>query len=290
MKNICLFAGFNPHGKIQPSVTYLLRELSQIADIYYMADCTTDETEWTKIAPFVKQKHSYRHEKYDFGSWQELINKLGYDKLQEYDRLILCNDSVFGPLFNLQSIFDTMEEKNVDFWGITKNTFLEKEHIQSYFVVLKKHVFESQVFRNFFKNVKKEQTKYDVVLNYELNLTKLLQQAGFSYDVLIDNAKINCFITKQQFFNPLDPCLYWKQILKLGSPFLKKALFVPNNLPYKESLSGWDRFISSYSGYDIALIKDFIAMHKNFTIFSKEKRNNQRIIKFLGIPVFRYKK
>lgn len=27
MKNICLFAGFNPHGKIQPSVTYLLREL-----------------------------------------------------------------------------------------------------------------------------------------------------------------------------------------------------------------------------------------------------------------------
>ena len=98
MKRICLFAGFNINGIIEDYVLYYLQELSKISDIYYLADNKIMPKEFEKITPYVKGAYGYKHGKYDFGSWQELINKISWEKIAEYDELILTNDSVFGPI------------------------------------------------------------------------------------------------------------------------------------------------------------------------------------------------
>lgn len=77
MKRICLFAGYDAQDKIQDCVLYYLKELSTVSDVYYMADNNIDENEKIKLMPYVKSAHGYKHGKYDFGSWQELINNIG---------------------------------------------------------------------------------------------------------------------------------------------------------------------------------------------------------------------
>ena len=102
VKRICLFAGYNADEIIEDYVVYLIEKLSLVSDVYYLAENNLPDEEKSKITPYVKAAYGFKHEKYDFGSWQELINILGWEKLAEYDELILTNDSIIGPVYNIQ--------------------------------------------------------------------------------------------------------------------------------------------------------------------------------------------
>ena len=55
---------------------------------------------------------------YDFMSYQKGLESFHY---QDYDEVLFCNDSVYGPLSPLGTLFDTMSQNTCDFWGITDN-------------------------------------------------------------------------------------------------------------------------------------------------------------------------
>ena len=143
MKRICLFAGYHPHGEMAEYVVYYIKALASLADVYYMADCAMQPGELEKLAPYVKGAWAVRHEKYDFGSWQELVHKIGWETLAEYDECIFCNDSGFAPLFPLEPIFSAAEkDASLDAWGL--NSF-ESDYFGSFFFVLKKTAVLSDI-------------------------------------------------------------------------------------------------------------------------------------------------
>lgn len=47
---------------------------------------------------------------YDFGSWACAIVEMK-NCIKEYKKLILANDSVYGPLFDLDEFFSSMNKK-----------------------------------------------------------------------------------------------------------------------------------------------------------------------------------
>ena len=51
MRRICLFAGYDKDDKIQDYVVYMIKELSKISDVYYMANGKIGPEEMVKIAP-----------------------------------------------------------------------------------------------------------------------------------------------------------------------------------------------------------------------------------------------
>ena len=62
---------------------------------------------------------------HDPNSLQELlinstlsIYKIGWNKLNQYDELILANDSCFAPMFPLKDIFKKADKSNCDFWHL----------------------------------------------------------------------------------------------------------------------------------------------------------------------------
>ena len=98
---------------------------------------------------------------------------------ENYDELAFVNDSCYGPLYPLKPIIEQVGE--CDFWGMTRN--LEwREHIQSFFIVFKKQVFTSEIFKNFMASIKDEEKKLDVVTKYEIGLSRLLLENGFNFD------------------------------------------------------------------------------------------------------------
>ena len=171
MKRLCLFAGYDKRGIIHDYVIYYIKELFALSDVYYMADNEISDEEKSKIMPYVKGAYGFHHKKYDFGSWQELIKIIGWEKILEYDEIILANDSCFGPLYNIKPVLEYAGQNNCDFWGIQTGT-IEHIHLQTYFIVLKKQVAASKVFKDFFESVKEHKDKHENIVYNKRICTK----------------------------------------------------------------------------------------------------------------------
>ena len=165
---------------------------------------------------------------FDFGAWKDALIKYGFENLEKYDQVILLNNSFYGPYYEMNSIFEEMQSKKVDFWGMTvfpyssDGSYLQKdkipEHIQSYFQVFNRNVFTSKAFKNFWLNVQYENTLIDVIAKYESELTSILKKQGYEYSVFLDETK---YISKYL----LDYSILYTNpysLIILGLPFLKK--------------------------------------------------------------------
>ncbi len=184
-RRICLFAGFDKKNIIQDYVVYLARKLSKFSDVYYFADGQISDKELQKLTPYTKYAASAPHKGYDFGSWQILINHIGWQTLMTYDEMIICNDSIYGPMSNIGDIFDYMELRDYDFWGLTEN-YHSNYHLDSYFMVFKNDILKHPKFHEFWNNIIPNTSKSKT---YESILTPFLTELGFSGNSYIKNYK-----------------------------------------------------------------------------------------------------
>lgn len=242
-KRLCLFAGFDAQGEIADYVVYYLRALAQVSDVYYWGDFETSATEKAKIEPYCKAIHCHAHGKYDFGSWQELIDQIGRAEIEKYDEVILANDSCYGPLFNLSDLFQEMDQKNNDFWGLSL-AYNRHIHLQSYFIVLKQSVIKSDVFYNFFQQVQPEQNYDDVCLNYEDRFTYTLSKAGFRFSSFIKYSDLA--------HHPYQDIV--AAIEKHHFPFLKVKFFL-GGIRDQAGVPDWRQVITKNTDYPIELIE-----------------------------------
>lgn len=255
VKRICLFAGYNSDEIIEDYVVYLIEKLSLISDVYYLSDNNLPDNEKSKIAPYVKAAYGFKHEKYDFGSWQELINILGWEKLEEYDELILTNDSIMGPLYNIQILIDkTVLDEEWQACGINYAYDYHSWHLSSYFLILKKEVFTSYMFKEYIKSIKKEKSVENVIENYEIGLSRLLIQSGYNVKSIVDFKK-NIYIS-------------WRKFLIKGSPFIKKKVF-SYELFFLSRAFGWSFFLKKYTNFNINLIKKHIKYFYKNTSYAR---------------------
>jgi len=258
MKRVAVFAHYDVHNIIQDYVVYYIKELQKVAEkIIFVSDCELSEAELSKISPYVVQSIAYHHGEYDFGSY-----KRGYQWAKENglfddcEEFILANDSCYAPLFPFSEMFSKMSIKELDFWGVTANSqgfeIVDgkpianfQDHIQSYFIVFKPQVFKSDVFDNFIASIKKEKTKEEVIVYYEVGLSKLLVENGFKYDVY-------CELSKRLICSHV--LAYKKLIANNKSPFLKRNIILFKVLDIA-CPTFTKNLIKKYTQYDYTFIK-----------------------------------
>ncbi|RWR07266.1 glycosyltransferase [Paenirhodobacter populi] len=187
-KRIAIFASYSGDGFLPPQVLpYLagLKPLTQAIIVVCDNDLAPGERE--KLAPYATHVITGRHGEYDFGSYKRGTAWARDNGLLETaDDLILCNDSCFGPVGSFAPMFEKMEARGLDFWGATDSREFTY-HLQSYWVVLSRKVFLSSAFTSFLESVKKQENVQQVILNYELGLTKTLIEAGFKAGAMVEN-------------------------------------------------------------------------------------------------------
>ncbi|WP_392375513.1 rhamnan synthesis F family protein, partial [Streptococcus suis] len=94
------------------------------------------------------------------------------------------------------------------------------EHLQSYFMVFKKRILQSQVFVGFWSSVSELTDIQDVIKLYESQLTKILLSEGYSYKCVLDTSI--CCKTLENSNITLE---YPEVILKNNVPFIKIKSF-----------------------------------------------------------------
>ena len=212
-----LFAGYDKDNIVADSLVYYVKTLSKYGDVIVCMDNDLPQTEIQKLKPFTIHTIAQRHGEYDFGSYKRAYQYARDKKiLKKYKNVYLVNDSVFGPLFDIKSIFDKIKEKNFDACGIVVAKHETHSYMESWFVELDKKIFLSEWFDEFISSVEKQPTKISVTIKYEHGLTNIISKNGCSW------GGIFTVYGRKTYNNP-------KSLFIDGNPFVKKMSFTRHN-------------------------------------------------------------
>lgn len=256
------FAHFDVNNLIQDYVVYYLKELSKIANnIIFVSDSDIDEKQLEKISDIVTHSIVGRHGEYDFGSYKKgYLYLCDTNGLNNTDYLIFANDSCYAPITSFEKMFESMDEKKLDFWGITANKdsyWGNILHVQSYFLTFSSDVFLSDTFKNFINNICHQNSKKDVVTKYECGLTHILENAGFKWGVYCERSKLVwCSLVLK----------YKDLISKENCPVLKRGL-VLNRIKQVYDKKGLKVFIQQNTNYQYSLIENDYDMNSTKASF-----------------------
>ena len=216
-KDLCLFVSHNYEFQIKPSVRFHIESLIN-EGVEVILIMNVDKFDHVQVYQdeFINNLSGlYIRENFglDFGAWSDVYSHLS-DKLIA-DRLWLVNDSICGPIHlnNFKKLVLKIKESSVDFLGLTLNTE-PHPHLQSYFLVIKKAVFETEKFNRYFKNIHSFSAKQSVIDAYEVHMTKFIQSLGFEFGVIF-----SMNLKNEDRAN--DTIERWYELIQMGFPYIK---------------------------------------------------------------------
>jgi hypothetical protein len=151
---------------------------------------------------------------YDFGSWAVALER--FPELAQLGHVILTNDSMVGPFAPIAPLLDSFESARTDVWSLT-DSYQLGHHMQSFFVGFRGGVLAEPPWQNFFRRVRVENEKMDVVHRYEVGLTGVCLRNGYSFSTALRSHDLGV--------GAENPTLAgWRQLLAVGFPFVKRTL------------------------------------------------------------------
>lgn len=267
-ENVCLYTHFDYEDKIDAYVYFALNKLRECGyKIVFISTCKKlSKADRKLLRSFCHAAVLRANIGLDFGGWAEVINS--YPQLYDSENLLLANDSVYGPVNDINSLIIRMQEQGCDFWGATES-YQFQPHLQSYFINYSNKVLRSDVFKQFWEGFKNIDNKMELIQAYEISLTPLLKNHGFSY-ASVFNDFVDC--RQMNGFSKLNPVHHlWKELLAIYiSPFIKVELL--RNNPYGVDIKGVVNVLTIL-GYDYALIEQHLNRVKHYYKDNKNPDN-----------------
>lgn len=241
MKRLCIYVTYNKNNQIKEYVSYVLKALRQCGmDIFFICNYSEPASGLEYVQPYVNRIYYRENIGYDSGAYKDaLLDFIGWDKVYEYDELILTNDSFLGPFFPLKDTFDQMNFTECDFWGMTGQTAGEfinpvyefDAHVHSYFFVFRDKVLHSEVFREFWERFHYPVNFREAVVNFEIQMNVYLRSYGFKGTSLIDLWHIELKRNENPFL------IYPYELIKhYNFPILKKKCLLIRNPGFPSAL------------------------------------------------------
>ena len=203
-----IFVFFDRDGIVDRYVKYLLNDLRKNLD-YLVIICngkiTVDGREELQL--LCDEFYARENIGLDAGAFKDGFLKIfGWEKLNKFDEIVLVNDTFYGPVFPFFEIFREMNQRDVDFWGLTEHyesfgssglgeNGVYPSHIQTYFVAIRKPMFSSREFHEYWEKMETYDSFDKVVGNHEVIFTKHFRDLGFkgiAYCDLQDMKEENC--------------------------------------------------------------------------------------------------
>lgn len=250
-KRYCVFASYSKENKIGDDVIFYLKELNKITNgVVFIMDNPIDEIEAKKLEGLTIYHKCEKHNEYDFGSYKRgffYLKENGF--LDNTSEIIFANDSCYGPLKPLKLFIEKWEKANKpDFYGITINNYGFKysskpiimsyfPHIQSYFFLITKNIFEKDFFVDFMALIKHFDNFEEVVKNYEMGLSDVIKRNGFDLKgyFKFDNFKRDPTLEEKPMFLTIKKGFFIKkknELVKSRDKNLVNYFFQKSIFPY----------------------------------------------------------
>lgn len=233
-RRFLIYSFYDKDGIVEDFVTYFLKSVKPFCErIITVVNGDLTEDSKKKLEQYSERVILRENVGFDSSAYKDVISQIGYEKLREYDELILANSTMYGPVLPLQPLFDEMEKRDCDFWGITKHPSIEHyfagvkidEHVQSYFLVYNNKLLQTKDFEEFWDTLQTATNYEEAVAFFELRTTKFFKDRGYKPDSFIDLEKYRKEMSERAYFYPII-----QQIKEDGMPFVKRKIFqIENN-------------------------------------------------------------
>lgn len=265
-KRLGIFFFYDKQGIADRYIEYLLKSIRNSLETLYVVvngNLSSDSHElFDKYASKVIVRENIG---FDVWAYKTAIEDIGWDQIVEYDEMIMFNFTIFGPFYPFDEMFHEMDQRNVDFWGITKHYSLTDDdfwkdymeniptHIQSHFISVRNNMLRSPLFWEYWANMPQVDSYKEAVGYHESRFTKYFSDAGFKWDVYINTDELKKNVAYPLMAYPLD-------MLKKGCPIVKRKIFFMDYMEnfrygtYGESTDEILRFIKENTTYDSTLI------------------------------------
>jgi lipopolysaccharide biosynthesis protein len=281
-RKVAIFLHYDRRGIVHDYVLHYLMALRRIGfEILFVSNAPPlAETEWNKVAPHAALMLRRRNRGHDFGAFRDAVAELS-ERIATLDRLIIANDSVYGPLQDLSPLLARCDADDGSVWSIT-DSWDRRYHLQSYFLLFKREALIHPAFLAFWRSVRLVPSRSWVVRKYEIGLTQAMVKAGLRCAALFPYraaaAALSGAVRHQGLLERKDLSDYhrdyanrlfaavergdtlnqthyfWDYLIgEAGCPFIKRDLLLRNpvGVPY---VNQWDALIRRSSQYDPDLI------------------------------------
>lgn len=201
MRRIAIYSFFDKQGIVDGYVEYFLDDfVSNVDDMIIVSNGQLEQRQKAKLEKYTKQIVERENQGFDIWGYKTGLETLGWDKLAQYDEVVIANNTIMGPVVSLNHMFDEMAERDIDFWGITRHYQFDgdpfgcneygyiPEHIQSYFMVFRKRMVASKEFQSYWDNLPMLHDYNEAVGMHETAFTKKFADFGFSWDTYVDTS------------------------------------------------------------------------------------------------------
>lgn len=265
-------------GVADEYIIYLLREMKKVlSHLVFVCNGKLTNESRVRVEKITEDIFVRENTGFDMEAWRQGILQKK-NELQNYDELLIFNDSFFGPLYPAEEIFADMDKKNpaADFWGLTVHGKTEDvskmcpygyipEHIQSFFLVVRSRMLHSPEFLKYWEDAKVASNFDEAIMQHEVCFTKIFSDKGFTYDVYCDTREWE----KAYDFKSNHYLISTEKLLKdYHCPVIKKKVFLmPRSFYINENYADGPRksleFIKNHTNYDTSLIWRNLLMIKN---------------------------
>ena len=214
MTDLCIFAHYDRDAMVDPYVFHYLKAIRDSGfEIVFVSTVSLNDETTARLREQCRDVILRSNIGHDFGSW---AIGLARHRQQVRGRLLLANDSVYGPVGSLRQSIEQLTAAPADFYGMVLSHEVAP-HLQSWFLLFEPHVVGSEAFAEIFCQPVANRSRDDVIRELELRATSHLQSAGYRCRALFESGD------RRIIGNPT--VYLWRQLVEQdGVPFLKVAI------------------------------------------------------------------
>ena len=233
-RRLAIFAYYDADGIVDDYVVYLLQQMRAqcTAQIVVVNGTLTPESE-ARVRAHCTQLLFRPNEGFDITGYKEGF--LQVSDPAQYDEILFYNQTVFGPVCPLAPMFAAMGRRDVDFWGLTRHKGARKAswdnsvaiapHLQSFFFAVRRPMFTSDAFVQYWKNLPPIEGYWDAVSKHEVKFTERFASLGFAWDSYLHTDDLEPYNDYPLMGMPT-------VLLERGCPFVKRKSFLCSRHSY----------------------------------------------------------
>ena len=233
--DVAVFCHYDRAGLVRPDTLRFLGEL-QAAGFSVVVVSNSGLKQPDVLSSVADHVLTRRNIGLDFCAWRMAMRRLDLPRTGTR-RILLVNDSVYGPLVPLAPLLAQMDPDQADLWGMTDSEELGW-HLQSYFLLAGPALIHSDLWRRFWRGVVPLPLKRWMIARYEIGLSRLVTKAGFQARALFPYA---ARVADGAVRNPALGA--WRELLAAGFPFLKREL-LRDNPTQEPDLALWRELVA----------------------------------------------
>ena len=186
---------FDPHHQVRDYVLAALSSLRPHADhILLVSNSPIGEADRARLKTCCDEILQRPNEGLDVGAYRAGLEHLGWERLADFEELILTNHTSYAPLRPWEEVLTRAEGwGDISFWGMTEHAamrphpFLAKRelprHLQSHWIAVRRRLLTDPAFREYWEQMPPVSSYRDSIQWHESRFTGHFAELGHTWEV-----------------------------------------------------------------------------------------------------------